>query len=208
VYGCAKIHAPPDPRLAPFAAKMTLIEQIGADIARHKTRLEACRDQHGREFWEQEIARLEKVEKAELKALEKMIRQHRDLSQRLDLIESVDGIGIKTAIIILVRIPEIGRLGREQVAALVGLAPYDDDSGSRRGDRHIRGGRERPRSGLYAAALPAAFHHNEQLQTFYKRLKAAGKEHKVALVACARKLVIFANAVVARGTPWQSQYAH
>lgn len=203
-----KIHAPPDARLAPLAAKMTLIEQVGADIARHKTRLETCRDEHGREFWEQEIARLEKVEKAELKAVEKMIRQHRDLSQRLDLIESVDGIGIKTAIIILVRIPEIGRLSREQVAALVGLAPYDDDSGSRRGERHIRGGRGRVRSGLYAAALPAAFHHNAQLMALYERLKAAGKAHKVALVACARKLLIFVNTVVARGTPWQTQYAH
>jgi transposase len=204
----SEIHAPPDPRLAPLAAKMTLIEQISEDIARHKTRLETCRDQHGREFWEREIGRLEKAEKAELKALEKLIRQHRDLAERLDLIESVDGIGIKTAIVILVRIPEIGRLSREQVAALVGLAPYDDDSGRRRGVRHIRGGRKRVRSGLYAAALPAAFHHNPLLQAMYERLKAAGKDHKVALVACARKLVIFANAVVARGTPWQSQCAH
>jgi len=203
----AKIHVPPDPRLSPLAARLTLIEQIGADIARHKTRLETCRDPHGREFWQQEIARLEATEKAELKALEKMIRQHHDLSQRLDLIESVDGIGIKTAIIILVRIPEIGRLGRTQVAALVGLAPYDDDSGTRHGDRHIRGGRKRVRSGLYAAALPASFRHNAQLRVMYARLKATGKDHKVALVACARKLVIFANTVVARGTPWQSQYA-
>ena len=159
-------------------------------------------------FWEEEIARLEKAEKAELKALEKAIRHHRDLAERLDLIESVDGIGMKTAILILVRIPEIGRLSREQVAALVGLAPYDDDSGSRRGDRHIRGGRKRVRSGLYAAALPASLRHNAQLQAMYGRLKAAGKEHKVALVACARKLVIFANTVVAHGTPWQSQCAH
>jgi transposase len=202
------IHAPPDLRLAPLAAKMTLIEQISDDVARLKTRLETCRDPDGREFWEQEIARLAKVEKAELKALEKLIREHRDLSQRLDLIESVDGIGIKTAILILVRVPEIGRLSREAVAALIGLAPYDDDSGSRHGDRHIRGGRERVRSGLYAAALPAAFRHNARLKAMYERLRAAGKEHKVALVACTRKLVIFVNAVVARGTPWQSQCAH
>jgi transposase len=204
----SKIHAPPDPRLAPLAMRMTLIEQITVDIARHKTRLETCREEHGRAFWQQEIARLEKAEKAELKALEKLIRQHCDLSHRLDLIASVDGIGLKTAVLILVRIPEIGRLSREQVAALIGLAPYDDDSGSRHGDRHIRGGRKRVRCGLYAAALPASFHHNAQLKALYDRLKAAGKEHKVALVACARKLVIFANTVVARGTPWQSQYAH
>jgi transposase len=201
----SKIHAPPDPRLAPLAAQMTLIEQITEDIARHKTRLETCRDPRGRDFYRQEIARLRKIEKAELKLLEEAIRQHRDLAERLDLIESVEGIGIKTAMLVLVRLPEIGRLGREQVAALVGVAPYDDDSGERRGDRHIAGGRKRVRTGLYAAALPASFLHNPQLVAMYRRLRAAGKQHKVALVACVRKLVIFINAVVARGTPWQSQ---
>jgi len=199
----SRIHPPPDPRLAPLAAKMTLIEQISEDIARHKTRLETCRDPDGRELWTQEIARLEKIEKAELKALEKLIRAHRDLAERLDLIESIQGIGIKTAMLILVRVPEIGRLSREQVAALVGVAPYDDDSGDRRGDRHIKGGRKRARAGLYAAAWPASSQHNPLLMAMYQRLRAAGKEHKVALVACVRKLIIFANAVVARGTPWR-----
>jgi transposase len=203
----ATIHAPPDPRLAPLAARMTLIEQIGEDIARHRTRLETCRDPHGREFLTQEIARLKKVENAELKALEKLIRQHRDLAERLDLIESIAGIGIKTAMLILVRMPEIGRLGRGQAAALVGVAPYDDDSGERCGRRHIAGGRKRVRAGLFAAALPASLFHNPQLKPLYARLRAAGKEHKVALVACTRKLVIFANAVVARGSPWQAQRA-
>jgi len=201
------IHAPPDPRLAPLAAHLTWLDQIGEDIRCHKTRLETCRDLRAREFWTQEIARLEKIEKAERAALEKAIRQHRDLAERLDLIASVDGIGPKTAALILVRIPEIGRLGREQVAALVGLAPYDDDSGDRHGPRHIAGGRKRVRCGVFAAALPASFHHNRQLVAMYQRLRAAGKDHKVALVACARKLVIFANAVVARGTLWQPQGA-
>ena len=201
----ANIHAAPDPRLAPFAAHLTWVDQIGEDIKRHKTRLETCRDPRAREFWKQEIARLKKIEKVERAALEKAIRQHRDLAERLDLIASVDGIGPKTAVIILVRIPEIGRLSREQVAALVGLAPYDDDSASRHGRRHIAGGRKRVRCGAFAAALPASFHHNPQLIAMYQRLIAAGKQHKVALVACARKLVIFANTVVARGTAWQPQ---
>lgn len=74
----ATLYAAPDPRLAPLAAKMTLIEQVSADIARPRTRLETCRGASGREFWEQEIARLAKIEKAELKALEKLIRQHCD----------------------------------------------------------------------------------------------------------------------------------
>ena len=122
----------------------------------------------------------------------------------MDLIASVDGIALRTAVAILVRLPEIGRLSRGQVAALAGLAPYDDDSGERQGIRHIAGGRERLRNALYVAALPASFRWNAELIALYRRLRAARKEHKVALVACARKLLIFANAVVARGTPWQS----
>jgi len=201
------IHDPPDERLAPLAARLTFIDQIGDDIARHKTRLETCRDARGQAHGKEEIARYKKREKAELALLEKEIRQHDDLARRLDLIESVAGIGMKTALILLVRIPEIGRLSREEVAALVGVAPYDDDSGSRHGERHIRGGRKRVRKGVYAAALPASRLHNPLLKALYDRLRAAGKCHKVALVACARKLLIFANAVVARGTPWQPQGA-
>ena len=124
---------------------------------------------------------------------------------RLDLIASVGGIGPKTAVAILVRMPEIGRVSREQAAALAGLAPYDDDSGDQVGIRHIDGGRERLRKSLYTAALAAAFHWNPQLNTVYRRLIAAGKPHKVALVACARKLLIYANTVVERGTPWTEQ---
>jgi transposase len=101
-----------------------------------------------------------------------------------------------------VRSPEIGRLTREQAAALAGLAPYDDDSGDQLGVRHIEGGRDRLRKALYTAALPAAFHWNPRLIAIYKRLIAAGKSHKVALIACARKLLTFVNTVIARGTPW------
>ena len=196
------IHAPPDPRLAPFAEHLTLIDQITADIARIKTRRESCRDQRIRRLWKEEIARLNKVRNTELKQLVTAIRQHHDLAERLDLIASVDGVGLPTAVTILVRMPEIGRLSREQAAALAGLAPYDDDSGERAGRRHIEGGRGRLRKGLYSAGFAAAFHWNAQLIAFYKRLIAAGKEHKVALIACARKLLIYVNTVVQRGTPW------
>jgi transposase len=201
------IHDPPDERLAPLAAHLTWIDQIGEDVARHKTRLETCRDARGQAHGKQEIARYRQLQKAQTTLLEKEIRRHEDLARRLDLIESVNGIGMKTALLILVRIPEIGRLSREQVAALVGFAPYDDDSGSRHGERHISGGRKRVRAGLFAAALPASLRHNPLLKALYQRLRAAGKAHKVALVACARKLIIFVNTVVARGTPWQLQGA-
>jgi len=198
-----KIHAAPDPRLLPFTEHLTMIDQIGEDIARLKNRIESCRNARIKELWEEDIARLEKREKVELKALTASIRQHRDLAERLDLIESVDGVGLPTAVAVLVRLPEIGLLTREQVAALAGLAPYDDDSGEQVGIRHIEGGRQRLRRALYAAALPASFRWNPQLIALYKRLMAAGKEHKRALIACARKLLIFINTVVARGTAWQ-----
>ena len=199
-----KIHAPPDPRLVAMADHQTLIDQIVDQITRCKNYRESCRDQGPRQFWEDEIKRFRGLFRQQLKQLVAEIRRHPDLSERLDLIASVDGIALRTAVAILVRLPEIGRLSRGQVAALAGLAPYDDDSGERQGIRHIAGGRERLRNALYVAALPASFRWNAELIALYRRLRAARKEHKVALVACARKLLIFANAVVARGTPWQS----
>jgi transposase len=199
------INAPPDPRLAPFAQHLTLIEQLGDDIVRIKNRRENCRDQRILGVWKQRLLETERLQRTELKALAAAIRQHRDLAELLALILSVDGVGLRTAVAILVRMPEIGRLTREQAASLAGLAPFDDDSGDRVGERHIDGGRERLRGSLYAAALPAAMRWNAQLIELYRRLIANGKPHKVALVACARKLLIFVNAVVERATPWFKQ---
>ena len=173
------------------------------DTARLKNRIESCRNAQIKKLWNEDIARLEKREKAELKALVASIRKHPDLAKRLGLINSVHGIGLPTAVAILVRLPEIGRITREQAVALAGLAPYDDDSGEQVGVRHIEGGRKRLRRAFYTASLAASFRWNPQLIQLYQRLTAAGKEHKRALVACARKMLIFANTVVARGTPWQ-----
>jgi transposase len=199
-----KIHAPPDPRLGPFAEHLTLIDQIGEDERRLKNRIESSRDPRLKKHWQEELSRLKKQHKAELKLLVAAIRKHSDLAERLKLINSVDGIGLPTAVVILVRMPEIGQIERGQAAALSGLAPYDDDSGGRFGARHIAGGRARLRHALYTATLAASFRWNKPLMALYKRLIAAGKGHKRAMVACARKMIIFANTVVARGTPWQS----
>src|SRR5436190_9748567 len=198
-----KIHAAPDPRLLPFAEQLTMIDQVNEDIARLKNRIESCRNAQFRKLWQEDIARLEQREKAELKALVTSICKHPDLARRLELINSVSGIGLPTAVAILVRMPEIGQITREQAVALAGLAPYDDDSGEQVGVRHIEGGRKRLRRALYTASLAASFRWNQQMIQLYQRLIAAGKEHKRALVACARKMLIFANTVVARGTPWQ-----
>jgi transposase len=202
-----EIHAVPDQRLAELATQQTLIDQIVDQIARAKNCRESCRDPRQRQFWTDEIKRFYRLSRQELNNLAKAIRQHRDLAERLDLIMSIDGVALRTATAILVRLPEIGQVTREQATALAGLAPYDNDSGEQKGVRHIAGGRQRLRNSLYAAAFAAAFHWNAELIELYRRLTAAGKEHKVALVACARKLLIYANAVVARGTPWVSSSA-
>jgi len=178
------VRAPPDPRFEAFAAAQTLIDQLTDDIVLYKTRLETARDEFSRAFWKGEIAGRKAQLRGVFKTLRTEMRAHADIAAKLDLITSVEGIAEKTAIAILIRMPEIGSLSREQVAALAGLAPYDDDSGRRAGSRHIQGGRSRLRSTLYAAALPAAFFWKPQLVTFYKRLRANGKTHKMALVAC------------------------
>lgn len=196
------IHPAPDPRLQPLAEHLTMIDQVTEDISRLKNRLESCRDKRIQGVWKAQIALLAKSKRAELKALLAAIRTHSDLAARLDLIYSVAGCGLPTAAAVLIRMPEIGTITRERASALSGLAPYDDDSGKRSGARHIKGGRERLRWALYNAALPASSRWNPQIKALYGRLIAAGKPHKSALVACARKLLVTINAVVARGTPW------
>jgi transposase len=200
-----EIHAPPDPRFAPFAEHLTMIDQITEDVARIKTRRATAQDEAIHQAWDNEIKRLEKQRRDRLKDLVAAIRQHPDLAQKLDLIASIDSVGLPSAVAFLVPMPEIGTISRERAAALAGLAPYDDDSAGHRGPRHIEGGRERLRKAIYNAAFAGAFHWNQQLKTLYKRLTAKGKHHKVALIACARKLIAFANAVVARATPWTQQ---
>jgi transposase len=193
----------PDERLADLAGRLTYIDQLDSDIVRWKTRLEHTQDGHVRRAIERDIKQLEKRREAELRRLVKALRQHPDLAHRFDLVQSVPGIGERTAVAIVIRMPELGRISREQVTALAGLAPYDDDSGTHPGKRHIAGGRGRLRRSLYNAALAASFRWNKGLIELYQRLIARGKTHKQARIACARKLLIYANAVVARGRPWE-----
>jgi transposase len=121
---------------------------------------------------------------------------------RDELLQSIQGIGPTVSRTLLAALPELGRLTRQQVAALAGLAPRNRDSGRWRGQRCIGGGRADVRCVLYMAALSAA-RHNPVLRAFSERLRAAGKAAKVRLVAVARKLLTIANAVVRDGRPWQ-----
>ena len=167
-----------------------------------KTRIEHVDDGRLRRMMLADIARLKARRSAELSRIVKTLRAHDDLGHRLDLVLSIPGIGERTAIALLVRMPELGRISREEAAALAGLAPFDNDSGKHKGERHIAGGRGRLRRSLFAAALPAAFRWNKALIELYARLIARGKVHNAALIACARKLLIYANTVLYRGTPW------
>jgi len=192
----------PDPRLPPLADLLTFIEQIEEDIACNKVRLEHARNPDQRRFLAADVKRLAKRRTKMLAKLATTLRAADDLARRLDLVVTIEGIGERTALALIIRMPELGRLTREEAACLAGVAPFVHDSGERKGERHIAGGRARLRKSVYAAALPAAFFHNHQLGALYRRLTAAGKPHKLALIACARKLIIYANTVLARGTPW------
>lgn len=119
-----------------------------------------------------------------------------------DLLRSVPGIGPIVARTLLAELPELGTLERRTIAALVGVAPMNRDSGHSRGRRMIRGGRTSVRTALYMAALVAT-RHTPPLRTFYQRLRAAGKPPKVALVAVMRKLLAILNAMIKHDAAWQ-----
>jgi transposase len=123
-----------------------------------------------------------------------------------DLLQSVPGIGRTVARTLLALLPELGTLDRKQIAALVGVAPLNGDSGQWRGSRQVWGGRAPVRAMLYMAALVAT-RHNPVLKRFYQRLRGAGKPGKVALVATMRKLLTIVNAMLAHQTPWSAQPA-
>jgi len=192
----------PNPHLTALAGHLTYVEQVEEDIVRHKTRLEHTDEPSLRRMVLADIAACKKRRADVMARIITALRAHPDLAKRFGLILSIPGIGKRTALALIIRMPELGQISREEAAALAGLAPYDDDSGKHRGPRHIAGGRARLRRSLYAAALPAAFRWNQALTGLYQRLHAKGRTHKASLIACARKLIVYANTVVARGTPW------
>jgi len=129
----------PDARLEDLADHLTFVEQIEEDMARLKTRLEHIQDKRLRRIATTDIARLERRRANELQHIAKALRSDDDLAKCFDLVLSVPGIGDRTAITLIVRMPELGRISREEAAALTGLAPFDDDSGQHKGERHIAG---------------------------------------------------------------------
>jgi transposase len=128
------------------------------------------------------------------------------LARRRDIVRSIPGIGPVAATALVADLDEIGNLNARQATALAGLAPFADDSGPRRGQRHIRGGRFDLRKALYMAAISAA-RFNPDLKRFYQRLREAGKPAKLAIVAVARKLLVLANSLVTQNRTWEPKIA-
>lgn len=192
----------PDPAMNGLAGRLTYIEQIEDMAATLKTMHETCRDPRILKQHQADIRRLEKRRSHELRQLIASIEAVTAMTGKVQLITSIPGVGERTAVALLVRMPEIGSLSREQVAAPAGVAPFDNNSGTRHGRRSVAGGRQRLRKSLFMAAFSAT-RWNPQLREFYARLRARGKHHRSATIACARKLIILVNAILARGTPWQ-----
>ena len=142
-----------------------------------------------------QLARLEAAIAAKLAATARF-------TARAEIIESVPGLATQTVAGVIAWLPELGQISNKAAGALLGAAPYDDDSGKRKGERHIKGGRQEIRNLLYMATLGAATKHNPVLKAYYHRLRAKGKPAKVALIACMRKLIVILNTMLARGEKW------
>ena len=137
------------------------------------------------------------------KNLRQTLRQSPVWREKDDLLRSVPGVGEQLSLTLLAHLPELGTLDRRQIAALVGVAPFNRDSGTLRGKRTVWGGRARVRAALYMGALVGSRHH-PAIRDFYQRLLAAGKPKKLALTACMRKLLTILNAMLKHRSPWRN----
>jgi transposase len=173
-----------------------LLEARTAEINRRDSTHRALRPQ-----LEKHIAWLS----AEIEALDQQmddfIDQHPLWSQKDEILQSAPGVGSVLSRTLLVEVPELGHLNRQQIAALIGVAPMNRDSGPKRGRRSIRGGRPAVRSVLYMGTL-SAIQYNPVIRAFYQRLLENGKEKMVAVVACMRKLIVILNAMARDQRPW------
>ena len=136
------------------------------------------------------------------KNLRQTLRQSPVWREKDDLLRTVPGVGEQLSLALLAYLPELGTLDRRQIAALVGVAPFNRDSGTLRGKRAVWGGRARVRAALYMGALTAS-RFNPVIRDFYQRLLAYGKPKKAALVACMRKLLVILNSMLKHRSPWR-----
>ena len=196
----------PDAQTQELTALLTRRHQVVEMLTAEKNRLRSARELVHRRVqdhicWlEQELADLDDD-------LERTLRKSPLWREKDNLLRSVPGIGRVVSITLLADLPELGTLSRHQIAALVGVAPLNRDSGRFRGKRMVWGGRARVRAALYMAALTAS-RYNPIIKAFYHRLCEAGKARKVALTACMRKLLIILNSMVKHRQTWNPDIQH
>ena len=168
---------------------------------------ERNRLEHAGKGIKRSIMRVVRMLDNQLATIDVDIDDHMDahFKDQRKLLDSVKGVGAVTSLTLTAALPELGQLGRRQIAKLVGVAPMADDSGNRRGKRMIYGGRADVRSVVYMAALVAS-RHNPVIAAFYNRLIAAGKPKKVAIVACMRKLLTILNAMLRDKAVWDPNH--
>jgi len=195
------LRAQPDPRTPALAALLARRRQLVAMITDEKHRRHQAPPSI-RKTIQVHLTWLERQLAILDKEFTTMIRQSPVWQAHADLLQSVPGVGPVMSRTLLADLPELGTLSRRQLAALVGMAPFNQDSGRRRGRRTCWGGRAPVRTALYMATLVAT-KYNPVMAACYHRLLAAGKRKKVALVACMRKLLTILNAMVKHQTKWQ-----
>jgi transposase len=200
------VKAAQDPRLVELAERLTAYEQITDQIVELKTFLESVTLKDVTRLIRGQIRSFERAKARLAVELVGRIRAQADLLARFRLLTSLPGIGAIVAASLVIRMPELGQMRRGQAASLIGVAPFDRDSGQCKGVRFISGGRARPRRMLYLAAV-AAKRCDPTLKAFAERLIARGKAKKPVVVAVMRKLIEAANLVLGRGQPWLKQPA-
>lgn len=186
-------------QLAELAARREQLKQM---IHAESCRLTTVRNQEIRQEIEHHLDALRASADSIHATMMRLVRQRDDLNRAKKLLRSIVAIGDKSALTLLALLPELGLIDNKAAAALVGVAPFVRKSGTMNAPARICGGRAPVRNAIYMAAVTAS-RHNPVLKPFYKRLIAAGKPAKVALVAVMRRLVVFANAVLKSGQPWK-----
>lgn len=194
----------PDEQTQALSALLARRRQVLAMLVAEKNRLQRA-TRPVRKRLQAHIAWLEKEIQSLDGDLDDLIRQSPLWREHEELLRSVPGVGPILSITLIAELPELGSLNRRQIAALVGVAPLNRDSGTLRGARTVWGGRACVRAALYMATL-AATRCNSMIKAFYQRLLAAGKAKKVALTACMRKLLTILNAIVKHGIQWQPNH--
>lgn len=192
----------PDEATQALDALVTRRRQLVEMLVAERNRRQLARGAEVRRSLDHHIGYLEKVLSKVDDEIDRNVRESPIFRAKDDLLQTVPGVGPVVSRTLLAELPELGLLGRKQIAALVGVAPMNRDSGKYRGQRTIVGGRASVRHALFISALVAS-RHNPVIRAYYQRLLATGKAKKVALVACTRKLLITLNAMVRTQSPWR-----